>query len=139
MPSNSAFSKTVLIVHDLDLLREMIREFLQSLGMKVLEASDAAEATHVTRSHPGTIDLLLTDIEMPGKSGWESANEIASLRPGIRILYMSAGDRLEEWNDGKEKPVETYFIQKPFRLKALKALLTAIFSERRLGQQVEAE
>lgn len=129
MPRNLHLSKTVLLVDDLDILRKMIGDFLGSLGVEVLEASNAAEAIRIARSDPGTIDLLLTDVEMPGMSGWESANEIAGLKPGIRILYMSAGISLEEWNDYKKKPVGTYFIQKPFRLEELKALLMAIFSK----------
>lgn len=119
----------MLLVDDLDILRKMIRHFLESLGMEVLEASEAVEAIHTVRSHPGTIDLLLTDVEMPGMSGWESANKIAGLKPGIRILYMSAGISLQEWNDHKEKPAGTYFIQELFRLEELKALLMAIFLE----------
>ena len=122
-------SKTVLLVDDLDMLRKMVRDFLRSLGFEVLEASHAAEAIHIALSHPGQIDLLLTDLEMPGMSGWESANNIAGLRPGIRILYMSAGISLQEWIDYKKKPLGTFFIQKPFRLGELKALLMAIFSE----------
>jgi hypothetical protein len=58
-----------------------------------------------------------------------TAKQIAALRPGIRILYMSGGISLREWKDYKEKPVGTYFIQKPFRLEELKALLMAILSE----------
>jgi CheY-like chemotaxis protein len=122
-------SKTVLLVDDFDILRKMILDFLVSLDIQVLEAANAAEAIHTAQSHPGTIDLLLTDVEMPGMSGWESANKIAGLKPGIRILYMSAGISLEEWNDYEEKPPGTYFIQKPFHLEELKALLIAIFSE----------
>jgi len=129
MPSDFHLSKTVLLVDDLDILRKMVCDFLQSLGIEILEASNAAEAIHTALSHPGKIDLLLTDVEMPGMSGWESASEIAGLRPGIRIFYMSAGISLQEWNDYKEKPVGTYFIQKPFRLEELKALLMAIFSK----------
>ncbi len=129
MPRNLDLSKTVLLVEDLDILRKMIRDFLESLSMNVLEAVKAAEAIHTACYHPGTIDLLLTDVEMPGMSGWESANEIAALRPGIRILYMSAGISLQEWNDYEGKPAGNYFIQKPFRLEELKALLTAIFSK----------
>jgi DNA-binding response OmpR family regulator len=104
----------------------MVRDFLKSLGMEVLEASNAEEAIHTARSHAGTIDLLLTDIDMPRKSGWESAKQIVALRPGIRTLYMSSGISSREWKDYKEKPVGTYFIQKPFRLEELKGLLTAI-------------
>jgi len=129
MPRNLDLSKIVLLVEDLDILREMIRDFLESLGIEVLEASNAAEAIHTARSHPGKINLLLTDVEMPGMSGWESADKITGLKPGIRILYMSAGISMQEWNDRRDKPVGTYFIQKPFRLEELKALLMAIFSE----------
>jgi two-component system cell cycle sensor histidine kinase/response regulator CckA len=121
--------KTVLLVDDLDILRRMICDFLKSLGMKVLETSNAADAIHAARSHPGTIDFLLTDIDMPRMSGWESAKQIGALRPGVRIIYMSGGISLQEWQEYKEKPVGSYFIQKPFRLEELKALLMAILSE----------
>lgn len=129
MSRNLPISKTVLLLADVDLLRKMIRDFLESQGIEVFEASNAAEAIRTARSHPGTIDLLLTEVEMRGMSGWDSTDKIAGLKPGIRILYMSAGISLHEWNDYKEKPVGTYFIQKPFRLEELKALLMAIFSE----------
>ncbi len=119
-------SKTVLLVDDLDPLRTMVRDFLESMSITVLEASSGQEAIRITRTHPGTIDLLLTDVEMLGMSGWESAKKIAGLKPGIRILYMSAGVSLPQWEDDNEKPVGTYFIQKPFRLEELKALLLAI-------------
>ena len=129
MSRNLDLSKTVLLVDDLDILRKMVRDFLQSMGIEVLEASNAAKAIRTARSYPGTIDLLLTDIDMPRMSGWVSAKQIAALRPGIRILYMSGGISLREWKDYKGKPVGTYFIQKPFRLEELKALLMAILSE----------
>ena len=102
MTLNLGLSKTVLLVDDLDILLKMVRDFLASLDIEVLEAANAPEAIHAAESHPGIIDLLLTDVEMPGMSGWHLAPKIARLRPGIRILYMSAGIRLQEWNDYKE-------------------------------------
>jgi len=129
MPKNLALSKTVLLVDDLDILRKMVRDFLESLGMEVLEASNPAEAIHIAHCHLGTINLLLTDIEMPRMSGWKLANKLTRSRPETRILYMSAGIGLQEWTDYKEKPVGTYFIQKPFRLEELKTLVIAILSE----------
>jgi two-component system, cell cycle sensor histidine kinase and response regulator CckA len=129
MSKNLLLSKTGLLVEDLNSLRKMIRDFLESMGIEVLEATNAAEAIHTAQSHSGTIDLLLTDVEMPGMSGWLLAPQIARLRPGIRIVYMSAGISLQVWNESTEKPVGTYFIEKPFRLKELKALLIAIFSQ----------
>jgi two-component system, cell cycle sensor histidine kinase and response regulator CckA len=121
--------KTVLLADDLDLLREMLRDLLESMNIQVLEASNAAAAIRIGRSHPGKIDLLLTDLEMGGKSGWESANEIARNRPDIRVLYMSAAISPLEWDDYKEKPAGSYFIEKPFRSEELKALLMAILAE----------
>ena len=129
MSRNLHRSKTVLLVEDLDMLRKMVRDFMESLGIEVLEASNSAKAIDNARCHPGTIDLLLTDVEMPGTSGWASANQIAVLRPGIPIIYMSAGATLEEWNEYREKSVRTHFIQKPFRLEELRELLMTIFSE----------
>jgi two-component system, cell cycle sensor histidine kinase and response regulator CckA len=130
MSKDLLLSKTVLLVDDFDMMREMIGNFLESLGMKVLRASNAERAIHSARSHQGEIDLLLTDIEMPGMSGFESANKIADLKPSIRVLYMSAGISLEDWNDYKEISVGTHFIHKPFRLEELRASLIAIFSDR---------
>jgi two-component system cell cycle sensor histidine kinase/response regulator CckA len=129
MSTKINLSKTVLLVDDLDLLRKMVRDSLEPMGISVLEASNAAEAIHTTRTHPGTIHLLLIDIEMPGMSGWESARVIARLKPGIRILYMSAGISRQEWEDHNQEPAGTYFIQKPFRLEEFKALLMTIFGE----------
>ncbi len=117
MSKNLRLSKTALLVEDLDILRKMVRDFLKSLDIEVLEASNAAEAIQTARSHPGTIDLLLTDVELPGMSGWESASEIAARRPSIRILYMSAGISLQEWNDYEGKPVGNYFIRNRFECR----------------------
>jgi CheY-like chemotaxis protein len=83
MSTNLHLSKTVLLVDDLDTLRRMVRDFVKTLGMEVLETSNAGDAIHTARSHPGTIDLLLTDIDMPRMSGWESSKQISALRPAI--------------------------------------------------------
>jgi len=117
--------KTVLLVDDVDLLREMLRDLLESMNMQVLEASNAAEAIRIGRSHPGKIDLLLTDIEMSGKSGWECANEIVRKRPDIRVLYMSGAITQLEWDNYKDKPPGSHFIQKPFQSEELTALVMA--------------
>jgi CheY-like chemotaxis protein len=58
-----ADGEQVLLVGDLDMLRKMVRDFLESLGMHVLEASSAAEAIHTARSDQRATDLLLTDTE----------------------------------------------------------------------------
>lgn len=118
--------KTVLLAEDMDLLRELLRDVLESMNIQVLDASNAAAAIRISRSHPGKIDLLLTDVDQGGKSGWEAANEIAKNRPDIRVLYMSGLINRLAWDNYKEKPAGSYFIQKPFQSKELKMLLKSI-------------
>jgi CheY-like chemotaxis protein len=121
--------KTVLLVEGVDLLREMLRDLLESMNMQVLAASNAAAAIRIGRSHPGKIDLLLTDVEMGGKSWCECANEIARNRPDIRVVCMSDAISPLEWDNYKERPSGSHLIQKPFRSEELKALVMAILAE----------
>jgi CheY-like chemotaxis protein len=82
-------SETVLLVEDAEPLREVIRRFLQQGGYTVLVAEDGIAALTSCREHNGPIDLLLTDVVMPGLSGPQLAKEIGLLRPGMPVLYMS--------------------------------------------------
>jgi len=123
MSISSLPSKTVLLVDDLSPLRTMIRDFLESQGMHVLEASSGSEAIRVATSYTGVVHLLLTDIEMPAMSGWELAAKVTESRPEIRVLYMSAASLQ------KGKPRDAYFIQKPFRLRDLNLLLNRILAK----------
>lgn len=121
--------KTVLLVDDFDFLRNLVRDWLKSCGMDVLEASNSTEAIHIASSHPRTIDLLLTDLEMPGTSGLDCAKAIADMRPGICILCMSGGISVEEWQEYEQKPPGAHFIEKPFGLEELKAVVRTILGE----------
>ncbi len=82
-------SETVLLVEDEAALRELILEMLRQEGYAVLEATNAVEAIEVAQQAPRKIDLLLTDVVMPGMNGSELADQLVSLYPGIRTLYMS--------------------------------------------------
>jgi two-component system, cell cycle sensor histidine kinase and response regulator CckA len=89
-PSNYARSpQTVLLVEDEQSLRKLIRSTLVELGHSVLEARDAFEALEISAKTPGVIDLLLTDVVMPGMSGRALATKLTALRPSTRVLYMS--------------------------------------------------
>jgi PAS domain S-box-containing protein len=82
-------TETVLLAEDEHDVREVAREFLESAGYTVLEAAGGAEALEVSAAHVGSIDLLITDMVMPGISGQELARKMRALREGIRVIYMS--------------------------------------------------
>ena len=82
-------SETVLLVEDELAVRRIARLALQAQGYTVLEASSGAEAERVASAHPERIDLLLTDVVMPGMGGPELASKLREKRPRLRVLYMS--------------------------------------------------
>jgi two-component system cell cycle sensor histidine kinase/response regulator CckA len=82
-------SETVLLVEDEGLVRALARRVLEEHGYTVLEAAEALAALELSARHEGRIDLLLTDVVMPKMSGCELAQQLASLRPGTRVLYTS--------------------------------------------------
>jgi two-component system cell cycle sensor histidine kinase/response regulator CckA len=88
-PQTQPGSETILLVEDAQDLREVTREFLLSYGYTVLEAGNAAEAIATADQHPGVIDLLITDVVMPGESGPKLAARLAQKRRGLKVLYVS--------------------------------------------------
>jgi hypothetical protein len=81
--------RVVLLVDDEPALLEMARRMLVKGGYRVLEASDPRTALEICRAEGDSIDVLLTDVVMPGMSGPELAREVQALRPGIAVLFMS--------------------------------------------------
>lgn len=82
--------ETVLLVEDHDVIRELLATGLRSRGFRVLAAANADEALDLAEHEPGVIDLLLTDIVMPGMNGRELAEKLSVTRPEMRILLTSA-------------------------------------------------
>ncbi|HEY6373446.1 MAG TPA: PAS domain S-box protein [Candidatus Sulfotelmatobacter sp.] len=82
-------TETILIAEDEPDLRELARIFLEKYGYKVLEAESAEQAIQTADTFAGPIDLLLTDVIMPGMSGAQLAENILSKRPQARIVYMT--------------------------------------------------
>ena len=111
-------SETILVVDDEEGLREVTRRILSRSGYNVLTASDGDEAFEIAASHPGRIDLLLTDVIMAKMQGPTVAKEVTALRPDVRVLFMSghAQPVLEA-----EAVLGTKFqlVEKPFDQKTL--------------------
>ena len=80
---------TILLAEDEKEVRAVAREFLELSGYTVLKAKDGAEAVELAAKHSGVIDLLVTDMVMPGMSGRELSARLTAMRAGIRVIYMS--------------------------------------------------
>jgi two-component system, cell cycle sensor histidine kinase and response regulator CckA len=82
-------TETVLLTEDEQDVREIAKEFLESGGYRVIEAKDGAEAIRIAAKHRGKIQLLVTDMVMPGMTGQELAVRLQSEHPGLRVIFMS--------------------------------------------------
>jgi len=88
-PSRTGPPLTVLLAEDEDGVRAFVRQVLEHAGHTVVAAADAAAAERAFRAEPDRFDLLLTDVVMPGRSGAELAAALRSVRPHLRVLFMS--------------------------------------------------
>jgi two-component system cell cycle sensor histidine kinase/response regulator CckA len=106
-------TETILLSEDEQGVREVAREFLESGGYKVLEARDGAEALRVAKEHAGPIDLLVTDMVMPGMNGSELAALLQQQCDGVRVIYMS-GYSEHAVMEGAKKNAPLCLLAKPF-------------------------
>lgn len=111
-------ARTVLVVEDDDSVRIPTTEFLKMEGFKVLQARTGSEAIHVVEKNRSLLDLLITDVVMPGMSGPEVAEKLIEMHPDLKILYMSGDvDQGAAWSDSAKSGQAV--LQKPFRLNVL--------------------
>ncbi len=111
-------SAEVLLVEDQEMVRDMVREALEMSGYAVLAASGGADALALAAGHRGPIHLLVTDVVMPGMSGRELAERLSTVRPTLRVLFMSGytDDAISRHGILEEGVT---FLQKPFTPDAL--------------------
>lgn len=95
----------MLIVEDERLVRMTLRHYLERLGCDVVEATTAAEALQLGRSAP-RLDLLITDLRLPDRSGRAVADDLRRDRPGLAVLFMSGLVELEPDLDVLQKPFD---------------------------------
>jgi DNA-binding NtrC family response regulator len=106
-------SETVLLVEDDEMVRNLTRRMLAGRGYTVLTASRGEDALGVVERHGGPIDLLVTDVVMPGMSGRDVARRVAALRPEVKVLYLSGYTDDAIVRHGMLEP-GIAFVQKPF-------------------------
>ena len=103
----------VLVVDDEQGLRDLVCRTLRAEGYRTLEAAHGGEALKMVETGPEAIDLVVTDVVMPGMDGRELGRRLARSRPTLPILYMSAyevNDIFQRGSPGSSAP----FLQKPF-------------------------
>jgi two-component system cell cycle sensor histidine kinase/response regulator CckA len=88
-PTPAGGSETILIVEDEPAVREVLRRLLEQQGYNVLTTSNGSEALALHAQHAGTIDLILTDVVMPGMSGFELAQQLTQTGKQPKVLYVS--------------------------------------------------
>ncbi|SDI76053.1 CheY chemotaxis protein or a CheY-like REC (receiver) domain [Pseudomonas flavescens] len=108
----------ILLVEDSDVVRMLTVEVLEELDYRVSEASEAQQALDILRSNE-PIDLLMTDIGLPGMNGQELAVAARQLRPELKVLFASGYAESVEIDEG-EPATRTDIIGKPFSLDALR-------------------
>jgi PAS domain S-box-containing protein len=106
-------SETILVAEDEPAVRNLARRVLESHGYEVMAASGADEALAMSREFDGRIHLLLTDVIMPGMSGPQLADRIASERKDARVLFMSGYTDTAISHHGVLEP-GIWYLQKPF-------------------------
>lgn len=128
-----AGTHTILLAEDNDDLRAVMQVFLEAMGYTVFACPDGAVALQVFRSGV-PVDLLLTDIEMPGKSGVELARELTALRSSLPVVFVS-GSLLAGETRCEMQARHWVFLSKPYGFPALLATIQPILAR---GQQLAA-
>jgi PAS domain S-box-containing protein len=120
---------TILLAEDEREVREVAREFLELAGYSVIEAKHGLDALELAEKHGGSIDLLVTDMVMPGMGGRELANRLLAICPALKVIYMSG---YTEYANFKNADFELHnvMLQKPFTRLVLAQAVHKILGDR---------
>ena len=111
-------NETVLLVEDDEMVRKLASGALARRGYQVIVATSGEDAIRVAEEHPDPIDLLVSDVVMPGMNGPELSRRLASRRPRMKVLYMSGYTDLAVVHHGEIEPGAA-FLEKPFTSQLL--------------------
>ncbi|HEY0025965.1 MAG TPA: PAS domain S-box protein [Longimicrobium sp.] len=123
-------TETVLLIEDEEAVRSLTRRVLTRHGYTVLEARDGSEALEMARLQADRIDLVISDVVMPGRSGPAAAGEISHIAGGAPVLYMSGYTDDDILRRGI-RTADTHFLQKPFSPHAILAQVRSLLDARR--------
>ncbi|GAA2891920.1 hypothetical protein Acy02nite_15010 [Actinoplanes cyaneus] len=118
----------VLLVEDDEDLRELATQMLEMRGFSVLVAKDPVSAIMTCRVHSGAIDVLLTDLGLPGVSGGELARSASEVRPGMKIVYVSGVPEEIAVKKGLIR-AGSPFVAKPYTADRLAGMLRMVLAQ----------
>ena len=124
----AAGSETILLVEDETVVRQLVAEILETTGYTVLQAGDGPSALELLRRHAEPVELLVTDVVMPGMSGPEVAKAVTAMRPGMHVLYTSGYTDQAIGHHGVLEP-GIAFLQKPFSADDLTTKVRGLLDE----------
>jgi CheY-like chemotaxis protein len=127
-PIRESHGETILVVEDEVLVLNLTHAILESLGYRVLAASNPAEAERQVRDHQDRIDLLITDVVMPEMNGRDLTRRLQGLRPDLKVLYMS-GYTANVIAHCDVLDTGVHFIQKPFRRDELAETVCEVLAQ----------
>ena len=122
--SSGVHQSVILVADDEALVRNLVTLLLQQDGHLVLSAANGHEGLELSRRYPGTIDLVITDVQMPRLNGTDLCAHLVKERPGIKALVMSGADMSEIVSQN----INLLFLPKPFDGKTLIARVRAILA-----------
>jgi two-component system, cell cycle sensor histidine kinase and response regulator CckA len=118
-------SELVLVVEDDEAVRAVVRDILARHGYVILEAADGIRGAALFREHEQDVRIVISDLVMPNRSGWEMVQELKALRPEVKVLFLSGYDR-SMVPDQEAGSGEVHFLQKPLRPSELLAKVREI-------------
>jgi PAS domain S-box-containing protein len=121
-------NETILVVEDEETILEMLETMLENLGYRVLSAAQPRRALSLAQTHPGSVDLLMTDMVMPEMNGRRLAEEMSAIFPEIRTIFMSGYTANVIAHQGVLED-GVHFLQKPFSMEALAGILRQVLDE----------
>ncbi len=123
-----AIGETVLVVDDEPTVRMLVLETLEEQGYTAIEAADASSAIEILKA-PGQIDLLVTDVTLPGQNGRQLADAAKLLRPALKVLFMTGYAHNIEVGNGSAMAAGMEIITKPFSLDGLAKKIRTMMAE----------
>jgi len=133
--SEAGGCETVLLVEDEESVRELVRVTLTARGYRVIEAENGECGLRVAEEFKEPIDILITDVVMPGIGGRELAKKLLLMRPGISVLYLSGYTEDAVVTQGALGP-GTAFLQKPFTLQNLSKKVREVLRSRPAAKSI---